>query len=238
MGVLQGVALTIPMDCDIGHVLPLQGEPAKDIGADGEDIPSGAALQRFRSMVEQKAGMLARSGILMEAGAIAGAMLIHGFVLTMPEGPLLVRQGDVGAATHSPPTVLEMGMGAAGEACKPTLDGDWPKSKSRSLTVTTSRCAEGLSSPPRQDLDAINVAPFCSMVPFLRRCERRVRLWVVSDAFAAAGRGGVWQPWEEFSDVDASVEAVEEDKMSGFLACVLPGRPCEKPVRWTSDAWL
>lgn len=176
MRVLQGAALTIPMEGDIGHVLPLQGEPTTDFGADGEGIPSGAALQSFRSMVEQKAGMLARSGILMEAGAIAGAMSIHGFVLTMPEGPLLVRQGDVGATTPSPPTVLEMGMSDAGEACKTTLDGEWPKSKSKSLTVTTSRCAEVLCSPPQQDLDAIIIAPFCSMVPFLWRCDLRVRL--------------------------------------------------------------
>lgn len=108
VGVLHGVALTMFMEPDMEHARPLHGEPKRPSCTVAAWVVSGAApAHNLRSRVigaacakEQNLD-LDWSGILVEAGAIVGVTSVQGFVLTIPAGPLLARQGDMGPGANS-----------------------------------------------------------------------------------------------------------------------------------------
>jgi len=76
---------------------------------------------------------------------MVGATSVQGLVLTIPEGPLLARHGDTGADKHSSIIVSGTVATLAKEPTLPSLAAG-PKSKHKSLTVTTSRGAAMRSS--------------------------------------------------------------------------------------------
>lgn len=150
VGVLQGVALDrmLPAEpVDIAsELLPLHGEPnsSPTVGEAALALASGGTvLQSLRSSEGGAAWDNRKPGILVEAsGATVGALLVKGLVLTIPEGPRRMWQGDTaGLAKLSSRRLAEaLGLGQAFFGLPPVhgLAGTLgPKSKHKSLIVTT-----------------------------------------------------------------------------------------------------
>lgn len=173
VGVLQGVALT--MLIDIGQVRPLQGEPTMP-SRTGAEV--SVAAHSLRSNIDGAACAnqnpdLVESGILVDAGATVGATSWHGFVLTIPVGPLLARHGERGDGVQSSWTLSTMEAETTIPAASPSATPA-PKSKHKSCMVTTSRKVLPLSSFGARSMDS-GIFAYASQPLLLRRFERRVR---------------------------------------------------------------
>lgn len=187
VGVLQGVALDrmLPAEpVDIASkLLPLHGEP-KSSPTVGEAAlaplaSGGTVLQSLRSSEGGAAWDSRKPGFLVEAsGATVGALLVKGLVLTIPEGPRRMWQGDTAglAKLSSRRLAVALGLGQAFFGLPPAhgLAGTLgPKSKHKSLIVTTfflgAVCPFSLNEPAA----ALALA---SAEAFLRLFDRRVCL--------------------------------------------------------------
>lgn len=153
VGVLQGVALdrmlpSKPPRVLRSELLPLHGEP-KSSPTVGEAAlalalaSGGTVLQSLRSSEGGAAWDNRKPGFLVEAsGATVGALLVKGLVLTIPEGPRRMWQGDTAglAKLSSRRLAVALGLEQAFFGLPPVhgLAGTLgPKSKHKSLIVTT-----------------------------------------------------------------------------------------------------
>lgn len=111
----------------------------------------------------------------MDAGPTVGAKSLQGLVLMMPEGPLLVRHGETGVVTHCSTIVSGTVMGVVLHEAPPSPSRLGPKSKHKSLNVTTSLSVTARSSADVCSLESA-VMMFPSAVLVLRQFDLRVRL--------------------------------------------------------------